>query len=152
MEAHQGRQRTVWQRISQEAPALVERSMHVGAEVASEKLVEVATEPHMGWELLRYGVPLVGLLLVVQLMRHDLGRAKSNPIFALAALFDMIDLCVHCIVLYALVTSSDGHKWHQAETLGLTAAIGGIGVVFLGSVTTDDSAHPHHRHRKHHDK
>lgn len=114
-----------WRRVWVEAPVLVERSVHVGAEVASEKL---------GWEV-HLLVSLVGLILVYRLVKSDLSRARDNLFFGMTAILDLVDLFVHFLVIFY------DDALHE---VGRAASMAAIVSVALGSAIAEGPAKPHH--------
>lgn len=127
-----------------EAPVLIERSVHVSAEVASEKLVEAGHEavPSLAWTVLRLLIPLIGLILIAQLARRDLMRAKTNVFYCIVATCDFIDLAVHAIVLLCLLLGN--RLDHETEAIGFTAALAGIVSVALSSVVSREAPRAKH--------
>lgn len=131
-------------RLWLEAPVLIERSVHVSAEVAGEKLVEVGHEaaPCLAWTVLRLLIPLIGFILIAQLARRDLARARTNVFYCIVATCDIVDLAVHAIVLLYLLLGNG--LAHEAESIGFTAALAGIASVALSSVVSREAPRAKH--------
>ncbi|KAJ1455646.1 hypothetical protein M885DRAFT_587517 [Pelagophyceae sp. CCMP2097] len=152
---------------------VLERGGHVGAELASERVVERGTQS--GFRLLdgrgvlgplsrrqaaaalwfvKVLVPVVGTALVVHLLHHDWHRMQSERakkqsgkcaslarlLFLFAALCDVVDVGVHCLVVAHHFTHVDHGIMVPAERLGLVAAVGAIAALLLGEIASAAAA------------